>query len=217
MFETEKIWPISNLSKSTAHSGGAIGSDVAWEKIGMSLGLSNVKHYSYKTPQHRSPYKIEIEESDFLEGHLKVLEANEKILKRRGIEKYMNLLARNWAQVKYSDSVYAVGRILFRGDTGAKGRTHTQNCPIVDGGTGYAVAMGVLADRPIWVYDQERNGWYCYDTYEETFKRCTQMPWIITNEFAAIGTRQIKQNGLEAIELIYRNTLKKYNQTENDS
>jgi len=217
MFEVEKHWPISNLKNSTAHSGGALGADTAWETIGKKYGLKDVKHYSYKTKNHRSLFKVEISDEDFEEGKIKVIQANDLFLKRRGIDKYMNLLARNWAQVKYSSSIYAVGKILFNGDIGSKGKTHTGKHPIVDGGTGYAIAMGIIEQRPIWIFDQDRNCWYSYEEYEKTFKKLLILPWIATEDFAAIGTRHIKQNGLDAIELVYSNTLQKYNQTNNDT
>ena len=43
-----------NLDKLVCHSGGAEGSDTAWEKIGEKFGVTT-KAYSYKTPKHISP------------------------------------------------------------------------------------------------------------------------------------------------------------------
>lgn len=216
MFDVKIKWPVIDLSKSIAHSGGALGADIAWENIGSRYGLHNVKHYSYQTKYHKSLSKVEISDLDFQEGIQKIKNANELILKRKGIDKYMNLLARNWAQIKYSQSVYAVGRILWKGDIGSKGKTHTGNNPIVDGGTGYAIAMSIIEKHPIWIFDQERNCWYFYNDYENDFKKLPEAPHITSNDFAAIGTRQIKQNGLDAIELTYSNTLQKYKLIEND-
>ena len=96
-----------DLANIICHSGGAEGSDTAWEKIGEKFGVKT-KAYSYKTKVHTSPNKVEISDEDYKEGISEVNKAN-KFLNRYGIHKYMNLLARNWAQVKYSKQIFAIG------------------------------------------------------------------------------------------------------------
>ena len=51
--------PKLDLTKIVCHSGGAEGSDTAWEKIGEKFGVKT-RAYSYKTNYHESPNKIEI-------------------------------------------------------------------------------------------------------------------------------------------------------------
>lgn len=203
LFKENVTWPKVDLTKSCAHSGGAIGSDTAWGEIGKKYGLAKINHYSYKTNYHKSSDKVEISEEDYLEGVNIVNNANNLYLKRKGIENYMNLLARNWPQVKYSDAVYAIGTVLYRGDIGSKGKKHNLDVPIVDGGTGYAVAFGYILEKPIWIFDQKKDSWYYFDHYQKNYVK-TETPHIITENFAAIGTREIKQNGLEAIEAVYK-------------
>lgn len=203
LFKEEVNWPIVELSKACAHSGGAKGSDLAWGEIGKKYGLFKIKHYSYKTNYHRNQDKVEISEEDYIEGVNIVNEANNMYLKRKGIDNYMNLLARNWPQVKYSEAIYAIGTILYKGDIGAKGKTHNLDIPIVDGGTGYAVAFGYLTKKPIWVFDQKRDAWFFFDHYQQKYVK-TETPHIVAENFTAIGTREIKQNGLEAIEAVYK-------------
>jgi len=62
----ENIKPI-DLSMAICHSGGADGADTYFEKIGEEYGIIT-KAYSYKTPKHNSPNKVEISEEDYLEG-----------------------------------------------------------------------------------------------------------------------------------------------------
>ena len=95
IFDTKKL----DLTNITCHSGGAMGSDSEWENIGKEFGVIT-KAYSYKTTYHVSENKVEISETDYKEGIVEINKAN-KWLNRYGIHKYMNLLARNWAQVKY--------------------------------------------------------------------------------------------------------------------
>jgi len=128
-----------DLTNVTCHSGGAEGSDTAWEKIGEKFDVKT-KAYSYKTPKHQSPNKVEISDDDYIEGQSEVNKAN-KWLNRYGIHKYMNLLARNWAQVKYSEQIFAIGTIIKPGDKNNRGYYNKGKYDVVDGGTGYAVMM----------------------------------------------------------------------------
>ena len=103
----------------TCHSGGANGSDTIFENKCIERGIL-VKAYSYKTESHTSENKCEISDSDYEEGIKEVNKAN-KWMNRYGIGKYMNLLARNWCQVKYSDEIYAIGDIIDPGKRNDKG------------------------------------------------------------------------------------------------
>ena len=86
------------------HSGGAIGADYEWARQGAPFGVVS-RHYWHRC---RTPYgNVEISKADYDEGVQHVLLANRRL--HRHPERHMNLLARNWCQVKYSDAVFAVG------------------------------------------------------------------------------------------------------------
>ena len=147
-----------DLTKVVCHSGGAEGADTCWEKLGEDYSIIT-KAYSYKTPKHISVNKVEISDEDYKEGIIEVNKAN-KYLNRYGIQKYMNLLARNWAQVKYSEQIFAIGTIIKPGDKNTRGYYNKGKYDIVDGGTGYAVMMGVNNQRETFVFDQIRDKWF---------------------------------------------------------
>ena len=196
-----------NLGNLTCHSGGAEGSDFFFfESIGNRYGVLT-KAYSYKTKSHKSTSKVEISDSDYLEGVLEIKNAN-KILKRYGIDRYMNLLARNWVQVKYSKQIFAIGTILSPGEKGSKGHKSNAKHQTVDGGTGYGIQMGINNLRDIYVFDQNKSSWYHWDYNSISFK-LTKPPTITFENFAGIGTRQINQNGIDAIEKLYLDTFSK--------
>lgn len=196
-----------DLCNIICHSGGAIGSDSAWEEIGKEFGIRTFA-YSYKTKYHNSPNKVEISDSDYDEGILEINRAN-KYLNRFGIHKYMNLLARNWAQVKYSDEIFAIGSIINKGCKNSKGYYNKGLYDMVDGGTGYAVMMGVNNNRSIFVFDQLINKWFRWSYTSLSFIEIDVVPKISTQNFAGIGTREIQENGLNAIRNVYENTFKK--------
>ena len=54
---------IIDKSKTICHSGGAIGSDLYWEKCCKEYKIPT-KHYSYKTTYHNSINKVEISDDE---------------------------------------------------------------------------------------------------------------------------------------------------------
>jgi hypothetical protein len=192
-----------NLTKIVCHSGGAQGADTYFETIGESYGVKT-KAYSYKTKYHSSENKVEISQEDFIEGMDEVNRAN-KVLGRFGIHKYINLLARNWAQVKYSKEVFAIGSIVEPGAKGNKGYYNKSKYQVVDGGTGYACQMAVNNDRDVYVFDQNKDKWFRWSYTALRFIEIVD-PSITYQDFAGIGTREIKPNGIKAIEELYKKT-----------
>ena len=188
----------------TCNSGGALGADSIFAEECLKYSIT-VNAFSYKTPYHKSNDKVEISEEDYLEGIIEIKKANKLILKRSGIDKYMNLLARNWAQVKYSEEIYAIGKIV-RSKEFYEGFQNKSSYPVVSGGTGYAVSMAILNKKIVYVFDQIENSWFRYSYVIDNFIKINEIPEIKTNYFAGIGTRKINENGKQAIKnLLNRN------------
>ena len=118
----------------------------------------------------------------------------------------MNLLARNWAQVKYSEEVFAIGTIVEPGKKGSKGFYNKSDFQVVDGGTGYACMCAVNNSRPLYVFDQDKDKWFRWSYTALKFIELKGTPVITTENFAGIGTREIKPNGILAIEEVYKLT-----------
>ena len=193
-----------DLKSITCHSGGATGSDSYWESIGANFGVKT-RAYSYQTKYHTSPNKIEISEEDYKEGVDEINKAN-KHMDRFGINKYMNLLARNWAQVKYSTQVFAIGTIVEPGAKSPKGYYSKAKIQTVDGGTGYAVMMAINNLREVFVFDQRQLKWLRWSYSTMSFIELKETPKIKTQNFAGIGTREITADGIKAIEEVYQKT-----------
>jgi hypothetical protein len=193
-----------DLTKITCHSGGALGSDTAWEKIGEEFGVVT-KAYSYRTKYHDSPNKVEISDEDYEEGVVQITKAN-KTLGRFGIHKYMSLLARNWAQVKYSRQVFAIGSIVKAGEKSAKGYKNSSKYDVVDGGTGYAVQMAINNENAVYVFDQGKDKWFRWSYTSLRFMEMKDVPSISEQDFAGIGTRELLANGEAAIRNVYEKT-----------
>lgn len=197
---------IIDLKNITCHSGGALGSDTHWENIGYTFGVKTFA-YSYKTKYHQSSNKVEISEEDYKEGVHEINKAN-KHMDRFGISKYMNLLARNWSQVKYSTQIFAIGTIVYPGEKSPKGYYSKSKIQTVDGGTGYAVMMGINNKKDIYVYDQIKLKWFRWSYSSMSFIELKETPKIKTQNFAGIGTREITPEGIKAIQDVYSKTFK---------
>jgi hypothetical protein len=192
------------LNRLVCHSGGAAGADTYWETIGDNYGVKT-RAYSYKTKYHTTENKVEISDSDYEEGVKEITKAN-RVLSRYGIHKFMNLLARNWSQVKYSDEVFAIGTIVEPGKKGSKGFYNKSEFQVVDGGTGYAVQMAINNGKFVYVFDQDKDKWFRWSYTSLSFIEVTKPLKISYENFAGIGTREIKPNGIKAIEEIYKLT-----------
>ena len=164
------------------HSGGAVGADCEWGRQGEAHGVVS-RHYWHR---RRTPFgNVEVSEADFDEGVRHVLQANLALHRRPG--RYLDLLARNWCQVKYSEALFAIGRI--------KGG-------VVQGGTAWAVQMALDVCKPVYLFDQLSERWL---TFRNGQWRPCPVP-VLTPDFAGIGSREISAAGIRAIAEVYRNT-----------
>lgn len=95
-----------------------------------------------------------------------------------------------------TEAVYAIGII-------------NKKTNLVEGGTGWATTMAIYNNIPTYIFDQETNMWYKHSLENELPKiQPTQTPEL-TKHYTAIGTRNITQQGIQAIEEVYQNTIKK--------
>lgn len=192
----------SILSDYVNHSGGAIGSDSYWGEIGSKYGVvSNHYYYGEKTPEGN----FEISAEDYEEGRYESAKAANYNWGYQYATMKDNRLIRNWAQVKYSDAIFAIGHLVRPGEkiSYKKNETRVAVNPCVQGGTGYAVAMALLHGRPVYVFDQEREQWF---SNIDGKWRVSNTP-ILTKNFAGIGTRNLNDTGKKAIEDVYKKTI----------
>lgn len=175
-------------NKYVCHSGGCPGSDIMWENECHKYGIETI---AYSFPGHsqkgRNPKILTPEELN--EGFKHVIIASRPIKRSTFyVAAYIkNLLSRNWFQVKNSAAVYAIGKFM------------DDKHKLVKGGTGWAVQMAIDSEKPVYFFDQPTNSWYKYDyVSSKCFEKIDNTP-ILTNDFAGIGTREIDENGKQAI------------------
>lgn len=190
------------LEKYENHSGGAVGSDTAWDVIGRRYGFVNHVHYWMN---NRTPLgNREISEEDAVEGQIKATIAARQMGRIEETHQVRDeRIIRNWCQVKYSKTVYAIGTFVNVGTALNYGKI--AKCIQVKGGTGYAVQMAINEGKDVFVFDQIANCWFAH-IEGQRWNRLSYAPEL-TRRYAGIGTRQITKRGEEAIEAVYLNAL----------
>lgn len=188
-----------NKQTNICFSGGAIGADTAWCDAAIIAG-HQVINYSFQKHKTDAPshtlYRLSEAELAEADEHLKV--ANKTLKRYLPFHKpwIINLLRRNYYQIRDTHSVYAVSKIDKKG--------------LVEGGSAWAVYMFVdklkyegkqLDDCPIYVYSQvtrtwmqlEEDGWFALD----------KQPPTPHGLWTGIGTRDLTDDGALAIKSIF--------------
>jgi hypothetical protein len=72
----------------------------------------------------------------------------------------------------------------------------------VRGGTGWGAEFAKLCNKPLFVFDQERAGWFEWDGEASTWRERTgsQEPVITHVHFTGTGTRTVNAAARKAIE-----------------
>ena len=205
------IQPTNNAKDYIIHSGGAGGSDTAWDEIGKTFGIKEAKHYftGVKGPLNAPLGNVDITGAPVaIEGAQKVAQAAKEMWGYKYATMKDQRLIRNWAQVLNSDAVFAIGTIGKKGDIwkgDEKSLTPRRLLKeAVQGGTGYAVEMAIQAGKPVYVFDQNRKQWY--KNIDGVWGK-SETP-VLTKNFAGIGTRELNEVGKQAIRDVYANTFK---------
>lgn len=172
------------------HSGGCPGADMTWEREGEKYGVHTIAYSFYNHVQEGKNQKI-LNGLELKEGFEHVMIAS-KTLKRNPSGQYdyvKHLLARNWFQVKNSEAIFAIGKF--------------QSYKIVSGGTGWAVQMAIDNEKPVFVFNQSNKSWNKFNYEHLIFDMLDYIP-TLTENFAGIGTRDITQDGIKAIQEVYK-------------
>ena len=69
----------------------------------------------------------------------------------------------------------------------------------VKGGTGWGVELAKLFNRPVHVFDQERNGWFAWQDNAWV----ADFPVLEKDSFVGTGTRNLSEEGRKAIRAFF--------------
>lgn len=177
----------------TLFSGGAPGAETEFGRMAEKYGIQEV---TFTFEEH----KVERTRG------LRVLTPEELMRKDVSLSYVSKLLNRTFTnaplmrkilqtimyQVDAGHEVFVVGTIMEDGT--------------VKGGTGWGTEFAKICNKPLYAFDQVRNGWYKWAG--EIWERC-DTPTIASHHFAGTGTRFLEDNGRQAIADLFAKSFSK--------
>ena len=94
-----------------------------------------------------------------------------------------------WYQVNSGQEIYVIGTILEDGT--------------VRGGTGWGAEFAKLCNKPLHVFDQEKDGWCTWSGSDWQPRGTSEGPVIAHPHFTGTGTRRLRDNGKRAIAELF--------------
>lgn len=104
---------------------------------------------------------------------------------------FRKILQSIWYQINHGQAIYVVGLIQEDGT--------------VRGGTGWGAEFAKLCNKPLFVFDQEKNGWFQWDGDTSAWAPRTgdNEPVIRHAHFTGTGTRVLEASGRQAIAALF--------------
>jgi hypothetical protein len=104
---------------------------------------------------------------------------------------FRRVLQSIWHQVNSGQEIYVVGKI--------------QGDDTVKGGTGWGAEFAKLCNKPLFVFDQDRDRWYRWtgEGWDEAGE-----PVITHTRFTGTGTRFLQENGRRAIDDLFQRSFR---------
>ena len=182
---------MANAAESTLYSGGLRGAEAEFGAQAEKRGVSEVT-FTYEGHQpSRQRGLAELSPEEMTRGDVSMeivcMRLNRSYSNSEAIRKVMQMI---FHMVNKGFQVFVVGWIK-PDDT-------------VKGGTGWTVELAKLFNRPISVFDQERNLWF--DWKEGRWVEST--PTIQYPTFTGTGTRNLSEEGKKAIHDLFERSFK---------
>ena len=171
-------------------SGGAPGAEAAFGEEAEKHGVEEVNFTFEGHTEARQRGRRVLNHEELLAGDVS-LEYVSKLMNRRYTEgpQLRKILQSIWYQVNHGQEIYVIGHILEDGT--------------VRGGTGWGAEFAKLCNKPLHVFDQEKNAWFSWTGEDWDQRTSSNSPLIGHAHFTGTGTRTIKPNGKRAIEQLF--------------
>ena len=172
-------------------SGGAPGAEAAFGACAEQHGIEEVNFTFDGHPIARQRGVRVLNHEELRAGDVSLAYVS-RLMHRRFIDAptIRKVLQTLWYQVNSGQEIYVVGTILEDGT--------------VRGGTGWGAEFAKLCNKPLHVFDQEKNGWFSWSGEDWEKRSSTSAPQITHPHFTGTGTRTLQANSKRAIEDLFR-------------
>ena len=180
-----------NASDCILFSGGAPGAEAAFGACAERYGIDEVNFTfaGHKIERQRGVRVLNHEE--LLAGDVS-LEYVSRLMHRRYSEgpTIRKVLQSLWYQLNNGREIYVIGSILEDGT--------------VKGGTGWGAEFAKLCNKPLSVFDQDRDAWFHWNGAAWDQLDASNQPVIGHLHFTGTGTRTLRDNGRREIDALFR-------------
>ena len=175
----------------TLFHGGLKGAESLFGETAEQYGINEIIFTFDDHKLNRDRNSVVLSEADLQRGDIS-MELASRMMNRTyyETEKIRKVLQTIFHMVNKGHQVFVIGAILDDNS--------------VKGGTGWAVELAKLFNRPLHVFDQNRNQWFTWKDgawVEDT-------PKISYSTFVGSGTRYLSDEGRAAIEQLFVNSFK---------
>jgi len=171
-------------------SGGAPGAEAAFGACAEKHGVEEVNFTfdGHNIERHRGVRVLNHEE--LLTGDVS-LDYVSRLMNRRYTDRptLRKILQTVWYQVNHGQEIYVIGAIL--------------EDLTVKGGTGWGAEFAKLCNKPLFVFDQDRDRWFRWTGSDWTPLTGGDLPVITHPHFTGTGTRHLADNGKRAIDQLF--------------
>lgn len=173
---------MTDTSKITLYSGGHRGAEAEFGKLAEAWNINEVNFVfeGHNTERTRGVKVLGPEELKKGDISMEIVSLRMKRTYSR-VDKIRKVIQSIFHMVNNGYHVIAVGWI--------------QEDNTVKGGTGWGVELAKLFNRPLNVYDQDRNSWFAWKDNQWV----EELPVITSETFAGTGTRNLSDKGKEAL------------------
>ena len=175
-------------------SGGAPGAEAQFGACAELHGVEEVNFTfdGHKIERHRGVRVLNHEE--LLAGDVSLAYVS-RLMNRRYTEgpTLRKVLQTLWYQVNNGQEIYVIGSV--------------QDDGTVRGGTGWGAEFAKLCNKPLYVFDQDKDKWFTW-TGEEWTATASGEPVITHPHFTGTGTRTLRENSARAIDALFDRSFK---------
>jgi hypothetical protein len=177
---------MTRLDQYTVYSGGHRGTEAEFGRLAEQFGVREVNYTFEDRQPERTEGLVILSAEELKKGDVSMeivsMRMNRNYSQANKIRKVLQSI---FHMVNSGFQIFAVGWI--------------QPDDTLKGGTGWAVELGKLFNRPLSVFDQERNQWF---TWKEN-RWVADLPKVTHLTFVGTGTSNLTDTGKAAIQDLF--------------